>query len=161
MISLEEARRLFEGTSKLDHSLLVSSLMGRLAELLGVDVDLWILVGLLHDLDYDETIHDRTKHGLITAIRLFGSFPDEGLNAIIRHDHRTGVIPESDLDYSLILCDAISSVLEAGQLLKPVTLQGFNEYLDQIAVEKPWLREIIYENPLLSKIEFRDILETQ
>jgi len=161
MISMEDARRLVEGTSRLDHSLRVSCLMALLAELLGADVELWMLVGLLHDLDYDETIHDRTKHGVITAERIIGSLPDEGLNAIIRHDHRTGVIPVSNLDYSLILCDAVSSVLEYKQLTSPITLREFNECMDQVAMEKPWLREIIYENPILCKIELRELLESK
>ena len=161
MITLEEAKHLAERISRLGHSLQVSSLMERLAELLGADVELWMLVGLLHDLDYDETIADRVKHGVITVDRLGGLLPDEGLNAILRHDHRKGVIPESDLDYSLILCDAISTVLEAGQLSISVSLQGFNECLDRVDVEKPWLREIIYENPILGRIELRELLEVQ
>ena len=161
MITLEEARRLVEGSSRLVHSLRVSSLMGRLATHLGADVELWMLVGLLHDLDYDETIDDRAKHGVVAVDRLAGLLPDEGLNAILRHDHRTGLIPESILDHSLILCDAILSVLEDGRLTPPVTLQVFNECLDHVFMEKPWLRDIIYTNPVLEKVELRELLESQ
>ena len=101
MITLEEAKRLIAHSSKLNHSLFVSSLMGRLAGFLDSDLDTWMLVGLLHDLDYDETVCDRSKHGVIAANRLSGMLPEEALLAIQRHDHRTGMLPETDLDYAL------------------------------------------------------------
>ena len=161
MITLEEAKRLIAHSSKLNHSLLVSSLMGRLAGFLDSDLDTWMLVGLLHDLDYDETVDDRTKHGVIAANRLSGMLPEEALLAIQRHDHRTGMLPETDLDYALIFCDAVSMVLEAGELELPVLLDEFNECLEQVCVEKPWLRDIIHMNPILEKIELKEILETK
>jgi predicted hydrolase (HD superfamily) len=161
MISLEEARRLASLTSRLVHSFTVSSLMGRLAELLDADTELWMLVGVLHDLDYDDTVDDRSRHGLLTADRLIGLLPEEGLKAILCHDHRTGLKPETDIDYALILCDSIAIVIEAGRIEFPVDEPLFSDCLEMVSGEKPWIRELIAENPILAKIELQDLLEPQ
>ena len=161
MISLEEARDLVSLTSRLIHSFTVSSLMGRLAELLDADTEMWMLVGVLHDLDYDDTVDDRSRHGVLTADRLIGLLPEEGLKAILCHDHRTGLKPESDLDFALILCDAISSVIEAGRIEFPVEISLFYDCLEMLSEDKPWIRDRINQNPILLKIELQDLLETQ
>ena len=161
MISLEEAEQLIAHSSKYNHSHLVSRLMGCIAASMDVDIDTWMLVGLLHDLDFDETSHDRSKHGVMASNRLKGILPVDGLDAIMRHDHRTGILPQTDLDYGLILCDAVSVVLEDGNLMRPVSLEEFNEMLTQVDVEKPWIRDLIYKNPVLEKIDLRQLLETE
>jgi len=161
MISLEEARHLASLTSRLIHSFTVSSLMGRLAELLDADTEMWMLVGVLHDLDYDDTVDDRSRHGSLTADRLIGLLPEEGLKAILCHDHRTGLKPETDIDYALILCDSIATVIEAGRIEFPVDESLFYDCLEMVSSEKPWIRELIAENPILTKIELQDLLEPQ
>lgn len=161
MISLEEARHLVSLTSRLIHSFMVSSFMGRLAELMDANTELWMLVGVLHDLDYDDTLDDRSRHGLLAADRLIGLLPEEGLKAILCHDHRTGLEPETDIDYALILCDAISIVIEAGRIELPVDESLFFDCMEMVSDEKPWIRELIDENPILMKIDLKDLLETQ
>ena len=159
MISSEEARHLVSKTSRLIHSFTVSSLMGRLAELLEADTEMWMLVGVLHDLDYDDTVDDRSLHGVLAADRLIGLLPEEGLKAILCHDHRTGLKPETDIDYGLIPCDSIATVIEAGRIGFPVDESLFYDCLEVVSSEKPWIRELIVENPLLTKIELQDLLE--
>ncbi len=67
MITYEETNRLVSGSQRYEHQLIVSSLMRRLAVFLDADPELWALVGLLHDLDYDETVDDKRSHGLKAA----------------------------------------------------------------------------------------------
>ena len=52
-ISVEEAIKLIEGSSKYEHSQLVSRIMKNLAKHFDNSEQIWVLVGLLHDLDYD------------------------------------------------------------------------------------------------------------
>ncbi|MDI6856628.1 MAG: HD domain-containing protein, partial [Candidatus Thermoplasmatota archaeon] len=58
MISKDEALRLVRGTSKYAHALMVSCIMGELARALNENEREWMLVGLLHDLDYDKVKND-------------------------------------------------------------------------------------------------------
>ncbi|RLE46953.1 MAG: phosphohydrolase, partial [Candidatus Methanomethylicota archaeon] len=59
MISREEALKLLRQKLRneklIKHCIAVEAIMKKLAEYLGKDVNLWMLVGLLHDLDYEET----------------------------------------------------------------------------------------------------------
>lgn len=161
MITLGKARDLVSSTSRLIHSFTVSSLMGRLAQLLDADVEMWMLVGALHDLDYDETHDDRTQHGVVAAQRLAEVLPDEALRAILCHDHRAGFSPESDLDYGLILCDSVALVIEETGIDLPVSYPDFIESLDQIVSQKSWLPRLIYNNPLLGRVDLSLLLDAE
>jgi putative nucleotidyltransferase with HDIG domain len=160
MISLSEAEQLVS-SSKYAHSMLVASLMRSVAEQLGADVDTWMLVGLLHDIDYDETINEPSMHGVAAAKRLSGLLPDHALDAIRRHDHRTGLVPETDLGFSLVLCDAVSIVLEETGLKRSVCLNEFQASLGALSEKKPWLVELVMDNSILDRVELGLILESQ
>jgi len=90
------------------HSLFVGYLMARLAEVLGEDGVLWELTGLCHDLDFQVTIDDRSRHGLITAEWLKDLLPEVALSAIRAHDHRTGLNSETGLAHALKLADGVA-----------------------------------------------------
>lgn len=49
------------------HSILMESIMLRLAEEAGEDKERWAITGLLHDLDFPQTIENPTKHGIIAG----------------------------------------------------------------------------------------------
>ncbi len=100
------------GSSKHDHSQLTSSIMRVLAEFFHEDLDEWGLVGLLHDLDYDEVRSEMTRHRIVAADKLRGRLSERALHAITAHDHRTGVRPKSLLDESLIFADSLAVLIE-------------------------------------------------
>ena len=110
-ISVEEAITLIENSSKYEHSLLVSRIMKNLANRFNTSEQIWILVGLLHDLDYDQ-IDDFSKHGLVASEQLRNKLPLEAIHAIQSHDYRTGVKPESLLDEALIFADSLAGFIE-------------------------------------------------
>jgi len=112
MISRKEALKFVRNCSKHSHLLLASKLMRRLAEKLRVDSLEWELVGLLHDLDFDEVRGDMSKHGIVTAERLRNKLPDHCLYAIKAHDHRTGFEPKGRLDIALIAVDSLAVLIE-------------------------------------------------
>lgn len=161
MISFEEANHLVSVSSRYPHMVLVSSLMAQTARQLEADTDAWRLVGLLHDLDYDETKTDRSQHGVLAAQMLEGKLPSDCLDAIKRHDHRTGLKPETDLDFALILCDSVSIILEQSNRKPPVKYDDFMVMLDYVSAEKPWLRKLVLENPVLEKIDLGLLLHSQ
>jgi len=49
------------------HSLTVESCMEKLAKKFGEDTEIWGLTGLLHNLDYENTKDDFSKHGFVTT----------------------------------------------------------------------------------------------
>jgi len=126
MISIEEALELMEREIETDalrkHLLAVSAIMGALAnklEIKGEDKEKWILVGLLHDLDYERTKDNFEMHGLITAEMLNGKLPDECLDAIKAHNSRTGFEPNSVMAKALIAADAVSGLFVPTALMMP------------------------------------------
>ena len=139
MISWSEAIKLVKGTSRFEHSLLVSHLMAELARELKENTLEWKLVGLLHDLDYDETAENRTMHGVITAHRLKGRLPEECLYAIKAHDHRTGFKPKSKLDKALVIADSLAVLVEEVEK-EGVTTETLKKELEKISLEKPWIK---------------------
>ncbi|CEJ10042.1 HD domain protein [bacterium YEK0313] len=114
MMTLEQARaavpRHLGASKRAEHSVFVAHAMRRLAEGLGADAELWEIVGLCHDLDYFETAEDRSRHGMLVADWLEGDLPEEALDAIRAHDHRTGFRSETTIADGLRLADALAIV---------------------------------------------------
>lgn len=140
MISKEEALRLIEKTGKYSHLLIASAIMHRLAERLGEDEKKWEIVGLLHDLDYDQTKDDMSKHGIITSEVLKGKLPEDCLYAIKCHDYRTGFKPRSKLDKALIIADSLAIIIGRTDDKIPSS-KKLEAEIGRISASEPWLRE--------------------
>ena len=56
-----------QGESLRKHCYATEAVIRAMAEKLGHDPELWGIVGLLHDLDYEETKDQPSQHGLRTA----------------------------------------------------------------------------------------------
>jgi putative nucleotidyltransferase with HDIG domain len=159
MINMDEASRLIEYSSRYMHEVLTGRIMAALAEELGEDAGLWETVGLLHDLDYDQTRLDTSRHGVLGAEVLKGRLPEEALHAIASHDHRSGVKPETLLDHSLILADALAILMEEVELRKPVSNWAFQTALLNVAGSKPWIRDIITGYPYADEVDLKAVLD--
>jgi putative nucleotidyltransferase with HDIG domain len=102
------------------HCLAVEAIMKTLANKFEEDEQLWSLIGLLHDLDYEYTQGNPEKHGVISAQILSGLLPLEGVNAILSHNYiHTEVLPTSLLDKCLLASDAASGLIIATALVMP------------------------------------------
>ena len=100
------------------HMLATEVVMKHLAKHFGEDETLWSLTGLLHDLDYDQTVNDFPRHGLNTAEMLAGTdVPEEAVYAIKSHP---GHFPRrSLLDKALYAVDPITGLVVAAALMHP------------------------------------------
>lgn len=72
MISIDDALEMVDTEIENDnlrkHMLAVSKIMGAIADKRSEeDKEKWVLVGLLHDLDYEQTKDNPEMHGLIAA----------------------------------------------------------------------------------------------
>lgn len=102
------------------HSLAVEAILQATAKRLGEDEQLWGLAGLLHDLDYDFTKNEPSRHSQITVRVIEGLIPEEGINAIKAHNYQyTAQVPQTYLDKSLIAADAVSGLIIAAALVMP------------------------------------------
>lgn len=124
MISREEAltilRNYIKNENFIKHCLAVEAILRRIARLLGEDEELWGLTGILHDVDYELTQKEPSKHGLIAETLIGGIVPPEVLKAIKSHNYEnTGFKPESKLDKALIASDAASGLIVACALVMP------------------------------------------
>lgn len=100
------------------HMFATEAVMKRLAGEFGEDEEMWGLAGLLHDLDYDQTVKDFSKHGLITAEMLAKTDLSEAvIHAIKSHP---GHFPrESRLDQALYAVDPVTGLIVAAALMHP------------------------------------------
>ncbi|RKX25850.1 MAG: phosphohydrolase [Candidatus Zixiibacteriota bacterium] len=102
----------------LKHILAVEAGMRRLAEYFGEDVEYWGLIGLIHDLDYNETNKNAARHSYVTEEWLAEyDLPDDLWYAI--HAHPGHVPCKSRLDWALYTVDPTTGFLVACALMHP------------------------------------------
>lgn len=100
------------------HMIAVEGVMRRLARRFNEDEEAWGLAGLLHDLDYSETVNDFGRHGFRTVEILQDyDVPPEILQAITAHP---GHVPrESRMDHALYAVDPLTGLIVAAVLMHP------------------------------------------
>jgi len=116
--ALELVKSKVKNKNLIKHMLAVEAIMKRLAQHFGEDEKLWGLTGLLHDLDYDETVNDPEKHSLKTVDWLKEYDLDERILYAIKA-HPKKVEPESKMDWSLFATDSLSGLIVAAALMHP------------------------------------------
>ncbi len=103
-----------------NHMLAAEMVMGKLAEHFGEDQEQWGLAGLLHDLDYDETANDPSRHSLVAAEELEKLNVDpEIVHAVKAHNHVHGIPRDSQMDRALYVCDPLTGLIVAAALILP------------------------------------------
>jgi len=151
MISREESLALVKEHVKnrnlVNHMIAVGSIMKELAEHLGENPDLWEAVGILHDVDYETFGDEFSRHGAKSAEMVKDLLPEEGINAILRHNELTGNIAETRFDISLIAADAISGMIVANALVRPTKMEGMKvKSIRGRMKDKSFARQISREN---------------
>jgi len=101
------------------HALAVEACMRAYARKLGGNPELWGVVGLLHDFDYEKypSREDHPYKG--NEILKERGWSDEVCRAIMSHAQYTGVKPDSDMEKALFACDELAGFLTACALVKP------------------------------------------
>lgn len=105
-------------TNLLKHILAVEAGMRGMAARLGEDVEHWGLIGLIHDLDYNETKDDHARHTYLTREWLNDyDLPESAWQAI--HAHPGHIPCKTSLDWSLYAVDPTTGFLVACALMHP------------------------------------------
>ncbi len=100
------------------HCLACEVVLGALAERLGGDAAEWRLAGLLHDVDYDETVDSPETHAYPGARVL----EEAGVSAEVVHAvlaHADKAPRESALDKALWCTDPLTGLIVAAALIRP------------------------------------------
>jgi putative nucleotidyltransferase with HDIG domain len=101
------------------HALAVEACMRAYARKFGGNEDLWGVVGLLHDFDYEKypSLDDHPYKGNEILKEL--GWPEEIRRAIMSHAEYTGVTRETPIEKSLFACDELAGFITACALVKP------------------------------------------
>jgi len=101
------------------HALAVEVCMRAYAKKMNSDPELWGVVGLLHDFDYDKypSLEDHPYKG--SEILQERGYSEEIRRAILSHASYTGVTRESAMEKALFACDELAGFLTACALVKP------------------------------------------
>jgi putative nucleotidyltransferase with HDIG domain len=101
------------------HALAVEALMQAYAEKYGEEVEIWGVVGLLHDFDYEmyPTIPDHPLKG--AAILRERGYPEDIIHTICSHADGIAFPRNSLMAKVLFACDELAGFLTASALVRP------------------------------------------
>ncbi len=132
------------------HSLAVEAILHKLAQKIGADEDVWSIAGLLHDIDYEKTMNEPTKHCLLTeGILKTKKVSPLIIQAIKAHNPECGGIRKTRLDHALYAVDPLSGFIIACALVTPqkklrdVTLESMMKKFKEKSFAKGANREAI------------------
>ena len=118
--AFSELKQHLKNKNLIKHSLAVEAVMCRLARHFGEDEQKWGLAGLLHDIDYDSTKDDPSRHSLEGAVMLEElGLPADVVYAVKVHNEAHGMPRESLLDKALYATDPLTGLIVAGALIRP------------------------------------------
>src|SRR5437867_5708933 len=101
------------------HALAVEACMRAYARKMGGDENLWGVVGLLHDFDYEKwpSLDDHPYKG--NEILKERGYSNEVRRAIMSHAEYTGVTRDSPMEKALFACDELAGFITVCALVKP------------------------------------------
>jgi putative nucleotidyltransferase with HDIG domain len=105
--------------SLVSHALAVEAVMRHVARKKSADEELWGVIGLIHDVDYEEHPEEHLRHAP-EILRSHG-WPEECLRAIASHGWGlfTDVAPVTDLEKTLFAIDELTGLVAAAALVRP------------------------------------------
>jgi putative nucleotidyltransferase with HDIG domain len=105
--------------SLISHALAVEAVMRHIARKKSGDEELWGVIGLVHDVDYEEHPDEHLRHAPV-ILRRHG-WPEECIRAVASHGWGffTDVAPVTDLEKTLFAIDELTGLVAAAALVRP------------------------------------------
>ncbi len=119
----EEALELLENYNKSDslikHALAVEGVMRYMARKRGEDEEKWGIIGLIHDLDYEQFPDEHCKK--TEEILRENKWPEDYIHAVISHGWGicVDVKPESEMEKVLYAIDELTGLVVTTALVRP------------------------------------------
>lgn len=132
------------------HALAVEAAMRAYARHFGADEELWGLVGLIHDFDYERwpSAEDHPFRGA-EVLRQRG-YPEEIVRAVLSHADYSGVSRDSLMEKTLFAVDELAGFLIAVALVRP------NKRLAEVDV--PAVRKKMKQKAFAAAVSREDIV---
>jgi putative nucleotidyltransferase with HDIG domain len=121
------------------HMLAVEVAMRAYARKYGEDEELWGLVGLIHDFDYERHPDLSVEGHPVVGARILREqgWPEEVVQAVLAHaGEYTGVEPESQMEKALVAVDELTGFLVAVALVRPT--KDIRDVTKISSVRKKW-----------------------
>lgn len=101
------------------HMLAVEACMRYYARLWGEDENLWGIVGLLHDIDYEQ--HPSLQEHPFVGMEILRQkgYPEEVVRAVGSHADHTGISRQTRMEHTLYACDELTGFVTAVALVRP------------------------------------------
>jgi putative nucleotidyltransferase with HDIG domain len=128
MVSREEAWELLneytENPNLIKHALAVEAAMRHYAKRFGEDEELWGVVGLIHDFDYEKhpTLEDHAIEG--AKILRDKGWPEEVVTGMLAHADHTGEPRDTPLKKCIFAVDELTGFIVACSLVRPDKIEG-------------------------------------
>ena len=108
-----------ESESLRKHALAVEACMRACARKFSADENLWGVVGLLHDFDYDKWPNQEEHPYKGNQILKERGYSEEIRRAIMSHAEYSGVSRDTPMEKALFACDELAGFITACTLVKP------------------------------------------
>jgi putative nucleotidyltransferase with HDIG domain len=106
--------------SLLKHAMAVEAAMRAYAEKLGEDPEMWGIVGLVHDFDYERYPSAEAGHPFKGAEELRAKgYPEYLVKAVLSHADYSGVPRDTPMEKTLFACDELCGFITAAALIRP------------------------------------------
>ncbi|MBZ5665828.1 MAG: HDIG domain-containing protein [Acidobacteriia bacterium] len=133
------------------HALAVEACMRAYARKVGADEELWGLVGLLHDFDYEKYPNADEHPYRGSEILKERGYSEEVRRAIMSHAQYSGIARISPMEKTLFACDELAGFITACALVKP------GKSLAE--VEAPSVRKKMKDKAFARSVHREDILD--
>lgn len=150
------------------HALAVEAAMKYFARVNGEDEDLWALAGLVHDIDWETTNDDPSKHTHLGASWLRDAgYPDEIVRAVLAHGWGicSDVEPVSLMEKYLYAIDELTGFVTAVALVRPgkslqdLTVKSVRKKWKDKAFARGVDREVIEKGTEILNKPLEDLVE--
>lgn len=148
------------------HALSVEGVMRYMARKSGhtQDEDMWGIIGLVHDLDYEQYPDDHCVK--VEEILRERDWPEEWIRAVVSHGYGicSDVKPESDLEKTLFAIDELTGLITACALVRPsrsvmdLTAKSVKKKWKQRAFAAGANREIIQQGAEMLGVELTELI---
>jgi len=117
--AIDLLRRYVTLQSHIVHSHATAAIMRKVAEHLGEDAEMWEIIGLLHDIDYDLVEGEMERHGIEGyRILIENGVPENVAEIVRRHNHLLTSGYERPIEVALQAADSASGLIIACALVK-------------------------------------------
>ena len=147
------------------HCLACGAAMKELARYFKEDEEKWVLAGLLHDIDYEDTKNKPEQHSLIGSEFLQRQGVDKDIvEAVKTHNEIHGFAPETKMAKALFCVDPLTGLIVAATLVLPskqikdVTTDNILNRFKEKGFAKGANREIIQQCESLLELSLKEFI---